>query len=77
MEILAGIGIVVLIVIGILLVVLLGYALRLLLVIYSIFDVGKKLAEGEKANGLLRFVKGAGVIEIILFFLRNRGRFRR
>lgn len=77
METLTAIGLVILIVIGILIVVLLGYALRLLFVIYSFFNVSKKESEDSKGNKILSFVKSAGVIEIILFFLRNRGRFRR
>lgn len=77
METLTAIGLVILIVIGVLIVVLLAYALRLLLTIYSFFNAPQKEESSEKGNKLLRFVKSAGVIEIILFFLRNRGRFRR
>jgi hypothetical protein len=72
-----AIGMVILIIIGVLLVVLLGYALRLLLTIYSFFQGTKNHAEQEKGNTLLRFVKSAGVIEIILYLLRTRGRFKR
>jgi hypothetical protein len=76
MATLTAIGMFILIIIGVFIVVLLGYALRLLLSIYSVFNSPKK-EEEEKGNTLLRFVKSAGVIEIILFILRNRGRFRR
>jgi hypothetical protein len=77
METLSAIGMVILIIIGILIVVLLGYALRLLLTIYSMFTGTRKESEEEKGNKLLGFVKSAGVIEIIMFLLRNRGRFKR
>ncbi len=77
MAILTTIGLIILIILGILMVVLLAYALRLLLTIYSFFNVPKKEVEGEKEHTLIRFIKSAGVLEIILFFLRNRGRFRR
>lgn len=77
METLTTIGLFIVIVIGIILIVLLGYALKLLLTIYTVFSVGKKIAEGDKGNPFLKFIKSAGVIEIILFLLKSRGRFRR
>lgn len=76
METLLAAGLVVLIIIGILLMVLIGFALRILLLIYSFFN-SKIGSEEGKNNSLLRFVKGAGIIEIIIFLIRNRGRFRR
>jgi uncharacterized membrane protein len=77
METLTAIGLVILIIIGVILIILLGYALRLLLTIYTVFSVGKKITEGGTGNSLLKFVKNAGVLEIIFFLFRNRGRFRR
>lgn len=73
MATLTAIGTVVLILMGVLLVVLLGYALRILLTIYSIFNSGKREGEENRGNRLLQFAKSAGVIEIIIFLLRNRG----
>jgi uncharacterized BrkB/YihY/UPF0761 family membrane protein len=77
MATLTTIGMVILIIIGIIIIVLLGAALRLLLTIYGFFQGTKKGEDEEKGNRLLKFVKSAGVMEIIFFLLRNRGRFRR
>jgi uncharacterized membrane protein len=80
-EALSIIGTIVLIVIGVLIITLLAYAIRILILIYSFFGsrVKKGGLQAEEATGgkLGKFIKGASVIEIILFLLRNRGRFRR
>lgn len=81
-EALSIVGTIVLIVIGVLIIMLLVYAIRILILIYSFFGSrGKKGAlQGEErptGGSLGRFIKGASVIEIILFLLRSRGRFRR
>jgi hypothetical protein len=79
-EALSIIGTVVLIVIGILIIILLAYAIRILILIYSFFgSKGKKndTSTEEGAGKFTRFIKSASVVEIILFLLKNRGRFRR
>lgn len=81
-EALSIIGTIVLIVIGVLIIMLLVYAIRILILIYSFFGSRGKngMPQGEErqtGGSLGRFIKGASVIEIILFLLRSRGRFRR
>lgn len=79
MEALSVIGMIVLIVIGLLIITLLAYALRILILIYSFFGSGgkKEVVEEGKTGTLGKFIKSASVIEIILFLLKSRGRFRR
>lgn len=78
MEVLSVIGMVVLIVIGVLIITLLVYAIRILILIYSFFGSKEKAPVPEtKGSSLGSFIKSASVIEIILFLLRSRGRFRR
>lgn len=70
----------ILIIIGVLIITLLAYALRLLMLIYVFFSSkGKEDAIQERGGlgSLTGFIKSASVIELILFFLRNRGRFKR
>jgi hypothetical protein len=79
-ETLSIIGMVILIVIGVLIITLLAYALRILILIYGFFGSRKtagQAGEGDGLGGVGKFIKGASVIEIILFLLRSRGRFRR
>ena len=79
MEVLSVIGMVLLIVIGLLIITLLAYAIRILILIYSFFGSrGQKEAVDEGKTGALgKFIKSASVVEIILFLLKSRGRFRR
>jgi hypothetical protein len=80
-EALSIVGTIVLIVIGVLIIMLLVYAIRILILIYTFFGSrgkrGASQAEEPTGGSLGRFIKGASVIEIILFLLRSRGRFRR
>lgn len=80
-EILSMIGMVVLIVLGILMITLLAYAVRILIIIYSFFGSKKSAItqsdEGDALGGIGKFIKSASVIQIILFLLRSRGRFRK
>jgi hypothetical protein len=84
MAILSAIGITILIIIGVLLVALLSYALRILIAIYKFFvtkekQVERKVSDAAKHEGsaLVRLVKDATVIELILLLLKNRGKFKR
>lgn len=80
MEVLSAIGMVILIVIGIFIIVLLAYAVRILILIYSFFGSRGKKGDSPQEEGggkLSRFIRSASVVEIILFLLRSRGRFRR
>lgn len=79
-ETLSIIGTGVLIIIGLFIIVLLAYAIRILIIIYSFLDLRKKSAGRGSEDGLGtfgKFIKGASVVEIILFLIRSRGRFRR
>ena len=80
LETLSIIGTIVLIVIGVLIIVLLAYAIRLLILIYGFFGSKTKQEGGKMVEGtgsITRFITGASVVEIILFLLKNRGRFKR
>lgn len=78
MEILSAIGLLVLIILGVLIITLLAYAIRILLMIYAFFGTKGKESELEGKGSMLgRVIKSAGVIEIILFLLKSRGRFKR
>lgn len=79
-ETLSIIGTLVLIVIGVLIITLLAYAIRILIIIYSFLGLRKKIAgkaPEENLGAFGNFIKGASVIEILLFLLRSRGRFRK
>lgn len=87
LETLSIVGTIILIIIGIFIITLLAYALRLLLLIYSFFSIKDTIKKGmtdtkidteEGGKGKFsKFITSASVVEIILFLLRSRGRFRR
>lgn len=79
-ETLSIIGTGVLIILGLFIIVLLAYAIRILIIIYSFLGLRKKIAgknPEENLGTFGKFIKGASVVEIILFLIRSRGRFRK